>query len=24
VGIGEKISDLKPFDPHEFVEALFD
>ena len=23
VGIGEKISDLKPFDPHEFVEALF-
>jgi len=24
VGIGEKISDLKPFDPHEFVQALFD
>ena len=23
VGIGEKVSDLKPFDPHEFVEALF-
>jgi hypothetical protein len=24
VGIGEKVADLKPFDPHEFVEALFD
>jgi fused signal recognition particle receptor len=23
VGIGEKVVDLKPFDPHEFVEALF-
>jgi fused signal recognition particle receptor len=23
VGIGEKASDLKPFDPHEFVAALF-
>ena len=23
VGVGEKIADLKPFDPHEFVEALF-
>ena len=23
VGVGEKLSDLKPFDPHEFVEALF-
>jgi fused signal recognition particle receptor len=23
VGIGEKVADLKPFDPHEFVEALF-
>ena len=23
VGVGEKVSDLKPFDPHEFVEALF-
>jgi fused signal recognition particle receptor len=24
VGIGEKVADLKPFHPHEFVEALFD
>ena len=24
VGIGEKVADLKPFDPHEFVEALFE
>ncbi len=24
VGIGEAIGDLKPFDPKEFVEALFD
>jgi fused signal recognition particle receptor len=24
VGVGEKIADLRPFDPHEFVEALFD
>jgi fused signal recognition particle receptor len=23
VGVGEKLSDLKSFDPHEFVEALF-
>jgi fused signal recognition particle receptor len=23
VGIGEKVADLKPFDPHEFVAALF-
>jgi fused signal recognition particle receptor len=23
VGIGEKVADLKPFSPHEFVEALF-
>ena len=23
VGIGEKVADLKPFDAHEFVEALF-
>jgi len=23
VGVGEKLFDLKPFDPHEFVEALF-
>jgi fused signal recognition particle receptor len=23
VGIGEKVVDLKPFDPHQFVEALF-
>jgi len=23
VGVGEKLADLKPFDPHEFVEALF-
>ncbi len=23
VGIGEKIDDLRPFSPHEFVEALF-
>ncbi|MBI5696197.1 MAG: signal recognition particle-docking protein FtsY [Nitrospirae bacterium] len=24
VGVGEKIEDLQPFDPNEFVEALFD
>ena len=24
VGVGEKIEDLKPFDPNEFVEALFE
>ncbi|ADU96851.1 signal recognition particle-docking protein FtsY [Thermovibrio ammonificans HB-1] len=24
VGIGEKIEDLRPFDPEEFVEALFE
>jgi fused signal recognition particle receptor len=23
VGVGEKLADLKPFDAHEFVEALF-
>jgi fused signal recognition particle receptor len=23
VGIGERVGDLKPFDPAEFVEALF-
>jgi len=23
VGVGEKVADLKEFDPHEFVEALF-
>jgi fused signal recognition particle receptor len=23
VGLGEKVADLKPFDPHEFVAALF-
>ena len=23
VGVGEKVADLKPFDPREFVEALF-
>ncbi len=23
VGIGEKVADLRPFSPHEFVEALF-
>jgi fused signal recognition particle receptor len=23
VGLGEGIEDLRPFDPHEFVEALF-
>ncbi|HET7752353.1 MAG TPA: signal recognition particle-docking protein FtsY [Anaeromyxobacteraceae bacterium] len=23
VGVGEKVADLKPFNPHEFVEALF-
>ena len=23
VGIGEKVADLKEFDPHQFVEALF-
>jgi fused signal recognition particle receptor len=23
VGVGEKLADLRPFDPHEFVEALF-
>ena len=22
--LGEKIADLRPFDPHEFVEALFE
>ncbi|MGO8790461.1 MAG: signal recognition particle-docking protein FtsY [Terriglobia bacterium] len=24
VGVGEKIEDLLPFDPHEFVESLFE
>jgi len=24
VGIGEKVVDLKEFDPHEFVQALFE
>jgi fused signal recognition particle receptor len=24
VGIGEAVGDLKPFEPHEFVQALFD
>jgi fused signal recognition particle receptor len=24
VGVGESVADLKPFDPHEFVEALFE
>ena len=24
VGVGEKVSDLRPFDPKEFVSALFD
>src|SRR6266852_4196524 len=24
VGVGEKIADLRPFDPREFVAALFD
>jgi fused signal recognition particle receptor len=23
VGVGEKVADLRPFEPHEFVEALF-
>ena len=23
IGVGEKIDDLRPFDPHEFVNALF-
>jgi fused signal recognition particle receptor len=24
IGIGEKIDDLRPFDPKEFVDAVFD
>jgi len=24
VGVGEKVADLRPFSPHEFVEALFE
>ncbi|NLC69820.1 MAG: signal recognition particle-docking protein FtsY [Desulfuromonadaceae bacterium] len=24
VGIGEKVNDLRPFDPHSFVQALFE
>ena len=24
VGVGEKVADLRPFEPHEFVEALFE
>ncbi|HEX7487738.1 MAG TPA: signal recognition particle-docking protein FtsY, partial [Anaeromyxobacteraceae bacterium] len=23
VGVGERVPDLRPFSPHEFVEALF-
>jgi len=23
IGVGEKMDDLRPFDPREFVEALF-
>jgi fused signal recognition particle receptor len=23
VGIGERVEDLRPFDPHQFVEALY-
>jgi len=23
IGIGEKVADLRPFDPHEFVDALY-
>jgi fused signal recognition particle receptor len=23
IGVGEKVTDLKPFDAHEFVSALF-
>jgi fused signal recognition particle receptor len=23
VGVGEAVADLRPFDPHEYVEALF-
>ncbi len=23
VGVGEKVADLRPFDPAEFVDALF-
>ena len=24
IGIGEKVEDLRPFDPKEFVKAIFD
>ena len=24
IGVGEQIDDLKPFDSHDFVEALFE
>jgi fused signal recognition particle receptor len=24
VGVGEKLDDLQPFDPRDFVEALFE
>ena len=24
VGVGEQVADLRPFDPHEFVDALFE
>jgi len=24
IGLGEKITDLQPFDKHEFVDSLFD
>ena len=23
IGVGERVDDLRPFDPHQFVEALF-
>jgi fused signal recognition particle receptor len=24
IGIGEKVADLRPFDAHEFVDALYE
>jgi fused signal recognition particle receptor len=24
IGIGEKVEDLRPFDAHEFVQALYE
>ena len=24
IGVGEKVEDLRPFDPDEFVDALFE